>query len=140
MNTEPLGLLLYHHVLMIIGCTTIALLWGVSGAPYGIPRLIFFLFGVVSPMIQMFFSILLSFTSLRTSIFLLCPISFGLLVLLGGNARGRRRRNRSLAVVLAGWVFCLAVAAPVLLLDRQLFVGVLSVWLFLLWYSGGQAS
>lgn len=219
-------LLLYHALLMISGCSLIALLWGSGGAPCAIPRPVFFLFGVVSAMTQMFFSIILYFV-FPTSIYLLCPLSFALLWFLGaGSKRNRKdlenarweaefieaeqalhegpenpayhlrraklldaaglspealeayRRAHQLSDkffsefelrevedrlgaggrlrltaekhsapsrpidwlpdLSTGWILCVLATAPVLLLDKRLFVGVLSVWLFVVWYNAAQ--
>jgi hypothetical protein len=90
-----LALLLYYDALMISGCCMIGLLWGSAGAPYAIPRRVFFLFGVVSPMIQMFFSTV-AFGLIPSAISLLCPISFAFLWFLGSGARRNMQdlRNR----------------------------------------------
>lgn len=233
MTTPPVGLILYHHVLLIAGCSVIALLWGAGGAPYAIPRPIFLIFGVISPMVQMFFSIMLStivFTLCPTSIYLLCPVSFVFLILLGaGSKRNRqdlknarweaefveleqalherpdnpafyirkaklldeaglspealrtyreahqlsskfysefelrqveKRLGSSDTLLLTaadhaaraprliawlpdlkiGWILCVAAAAPVYFLDHRLFVGALSVWLFVVWYNAAQGD
>lgn len=213
---------------MVTGCSLIALLWGAGGAPYAISRPVFFLFGVVSAMTQMFFSIIL-YSLFQTSIYLLCPISFALLWCLGsGAARNRKdlengrweaefieleealhnqpdnpayylrraklldaaglphealqtyrqahqlsekffseselreaekrlgstsrlqlpgggrdaplRRIAWLPSLRTGWIICVLVTAPVLFLDKRLFVGVLSVWLFVVWYNAAQSD
>lgn len=225
--TPPPGLILYHGLLMIAGCSFIALLWGAAGAPYGIPRPVFFLFGVVSAMVQMFFSLIL-FSVIDNSIYLLCPLSFSILWLLGNGARRNRQdlknarweaefvelehalherpdnpafyirkaklldaaglsaealrtyreahqvsgkfytefelsqvekrlgsENRLrlgmndhgsraprlfawLPGMGKGWVPCVIACAPVYFLDPHLFAGVLSVWLFVVWYNAAQ--
>lgn len=211
---------------MVSGCSLIVLLWGAGGAPYAIPRPVFFLLGVVSAVTQTFFSILLYFV-FPTSIYLLCPLSFAFLWFLGaGSKRNRKdlenarweaefieaeqalhegpdnpayhlRRAKLLdAAGLApealrtyrqahqlsdqyfsefelsevearlgaggrprlsaekhaapsrqidwlpdlrtGWILCVLATAPVFFLDKRLFVGVLSVWLFVVWYNAAQ--
>jgi len=223
-TATPVWLLLYHHALLIAGCCAVVMLWGVGGAPRAIPRDFFFVFGVAAAVIQMFFAILLQ-PFFRTSIYLLCPISFAVLWLLGAGAKRNRQdaENRRWEAELAelehalrdrpdnpalhlrkaklldaaglsaealgtyrqvheisakffsddalrkaderlgpasrprlgsdrraaatklvawlpgarrGWILCLLAAAPIYGLDEHLFVGVLAVWLFVVWYNG----
>jgi hypothetical protein len=223
-TVPPLGLLLYHQLLMMLGCVALAGRWAMDPeGPRGTPKLLFFLLGVVSPVVHLLLASLLYVTPFKTHIFLLCPISFGVLALmgLGYESRNREAEARSCEEDLRGaeeaieqdpgnaaavlfkarllekagmpeealrlyrethrmctrtfsvfelkeaearlgaagrlrlpapssrrlsfpglgpftlplnpWVLAILVTAPVAYLDRTLFVGVASVWLFVVW-------
>ena len=59
----------------------------------------------------------------------------GRLRLTAENHAARPRFIGWLPGIGAGWIFCVIAAAPVYFLDKHLFVGALSVWLFAVWYN-----